>query len=130
MSKQISKSSNLLDKFWTKEGAIITAFTIYVVVMHTVFPKTMLLIYGTELWEHVDHALKIISNLVSFHERSLGRNLVFNTIRCMSNEVNNHFTFQDRLSDFAYLGRFYGVWLMTWYFQGKRPFFFKYPKVY
>ena len=69
------------------------AFTVYVVAWHTVYPKIMLLMYSTEFWNNIDHAIKIIGNLVAFHERSLMRNLTFNTVRCMSDEVNNHLTF-------------------------------------
>lgn len=69
------------------------AFTVYVVGWHTVYPRVMLLMYSTQLWGNIDHAIKIISNLVAFHERSLIRNLMFNSVRCMSDEVTNHLTF-------------------------------------
>jgi hypothetical protein len=88
--------------------------------------------YSTELWSNIDHAFKIMTNLVAFHERSLLRNIVFNTIRCMSDEVNNHITFEDRLSDTHYLARLLGVWAMTWFFQAviTRNFFLKRPTLY
>lgn len=92
----------------------------------------MLLMYSTELWNNIDHAIKIISNLVAFHERSLLRNIVFNSIRCMSDDLDNHITFEVRLSDTKYLSRLLGVWAMTWYFQAviTRNFFLKRPTLY
>ena len=69
-----------LARFISKETTIVVLFALYVVVWHTYVPRTMLVIYGTELWENIDHCLKIIANLVSFQERSLARNLIFNTI--------------------------------------------------
>ena len=91
--KETPKEESVVDKYLTDDNVILAVFAAFVVGWHTVYPRLMLLIYGTEFFEWVDHLIKIISNLVAFHDRSLIRNLVFNTIRCMSNEVNNHLVF-------------------------------------
>lgn len=84
---------SLVDRYLTDDNVIMVLFALFVTGVHTVYPRLMLLMYGTEFFEWVDHLIKIISNLVAFHDRSLTRNLVFNTIRCMGNEVNNHIVF-------------------------------------
>ena len=77
----------------TPDNILIAAFTAVVVAFHTMYPRLLLLVYYSEQWVHVDHVFKVISNLVAFHDRSLLRNLVFNTIRCMSDDVNSHVIF-------------------------------------
>ena len=84
---------SVVDRYLTDDNVIMVVFAVFVTGVHTVYPRLMLLMYGTEFFEWVDHLIKIISNLVAFHDRSLTRNLVFNTIRCMGNEVNNHIVF-------------------------------------
>jgi hypothetical protein len=84
---------SVVDRYLTDDNVIMVLFALFVTGVHTVYPRLMLLMYGTEFFEWVDHLIKIISNLVAFHDRSLTRNLVFNTIRCMGNEVNNHIVF-------------------------------------
>ena len=84
---------SVVDRYLTDDNVIMVLFALFVTGVHTVYPRLMLLMYGTEFFEWVDHLIKIISNLVAFHDRSLTRNLVFNTIRCMGNEVNNHILF-------------------------------------
>lgn len=49
----------------------------------------MSMIYSTETWHMFDHLCRILLNFFVYHEvnRSLFRNLVFNTLRCMPEEV-------------------------------------------
>ena len=110
------KPKPLWSKFCTKENALVALFTVCLVLLHTLYAKYMLLVFNTELWENIDHAIRIVSNLVLFHERPLVRNMVFNTFRCMANEVDAFYFFADQRSFFIYTGRLAGVQLMTWYF--------------
>lgn len=80
----------------SKEFAIVATFTLYITVLHTIYPKVMLIAYGSETAVWLDHGLKVVANLVSHHDRSLLRNIVFNSVRCMSDDVDNFVTFGDR----------------------------------
>lgn len=91
--KETPKDLSVVDRYLTDDNVIMIIFAAFLVGWHTVYPRLMLLLYNTEFFEWVDHLIKIISNLVAFHDRSLTRNLVFNTIRCMGNEVNNNIVF-------------------------------------
>ena len=52
------------------------------------YPKLMDMVYDTEHFHFFDHVIKVLLNYFSYWhvERSLLRNLVFNTLRCMPDE--------------------------------------------
>ena len=123
---------DLAAKYATEDNFLVALFTAAVVALHTVYPRLMLLIYGTETWSYLDHAAKIITNLVAFHERPLMRNMIFNTIRCMSDETTDHIVYNEHLATFNRFSRLIGIWFMTWYFQKivTRRFFLQRPQLY
>jgi hypothetical protein len=57
----------------------------------SVYSKLMFTIYCFSAYEHWDHFMKITTNQKSHHERSLLRNICFNLVRCMANEVFREF---------------------------------------
>ncbi len=63
----------------------------------SVYYKLMFLFYLLEAYEYFDHFIRIVANQKSYKERGLARNLVFNLIRTMFNEVFRHYILQDHL---------------------------------
>ena len=52
-----------------------------------VYQKLTFAVLCLDAYEHFDHFVKIANNVRSYKPRSLPRNLLFNTWRCMGNEV-------------------------------------------
>ena len=52
------------------------------------YSKLMLRIYSTESWHFFDHVMKVLLNYFNYWnvDRSLLRNIIFNTLRCMPDE--------------------------------------------
>ena len=126
------KEVSVLENYLTPGNIFLAIFTAFVVVLHTVYPRLLLLMYYSEPWGHIDHVFKVIANLVAHHDRSLLRNLVFNTIRCMTDDANGHVIFSSTPSCCDATLKVVGIWLLTWYFQKvvTRKFFLDHPKVY
>jgi len=120
-----------LKKYQTDENLILAVICAAFVVWSTVYPKLMLLIYSTEFWANTDHFIKVLVNLVAFHERPLMRNLVFNSIRTLSDEANCYYVFGDRDDQGRFL-RLILVWVFTWYLQKHvgRQYFLDRPLMY
>lgn len=115
-----------------REMCLVAAFTIFAAAIHILYPQQLLAFYSTELWENTDHMLRVIANLVAFHDRSVVRNMAFNTVRCMANETDGYLLFDDSKTFLLYLGRVLGVWVMTGFFQLRvgKQWFLDHPRLY
>ena len=73
------------------------------------------MIYSTEQWHFFDHFMKIMMNQLNFPnvQRSLLRNLIFNTLRCMPEEVYFYYCLGDVTPDDMIIFRLACVWLIT-----------------
>ena len=73
----------------SRENAELVIFTCFVMWVGCTYQKFMFLVYSTEQWHLFDHLVKVMMNFFNYHdvERSLTRNLIFNTLRCMPEEV-------------------------------------------
>ena len=75
----------------------------------------MSMIYSTESWHMFDHLCRVMMNYFAYHDvnRSLLRNIVFNTLRCMSEEVVFYFVYGtvDPWSILTF--RIVSIWLLT-----------------
>ena len=79
----------------------------------------MNLVYNTEAWHFFDHAVRVMINFYSFHDvrRSLLRNLIFNTLRCMPEEFIFYALYGDVDPVPVLVFRIASVWTLTIFVQ-------------
>lgn len=92
-------------------------FATLLALWQSVYYKLMFSLFCLDAYEHYDHFMKIMTNQKSHHERSLLRNLVFNLIRCMANELFRHYVMEMPFADEVIITRVALVIGMTVFVQ-------------
>mmetsp|Transcript_40009 Transcript_40009/g.52378 ORF Transcript_40009/g.52378 Transcript_40009/m.52378 type:complete len:147 (+) Transcript_40009:168-608(+) len=94
---------------------LLFAFTCLVMWAGCTYQKLFCMIYCTEQWHFFDHVMKVLMNHFNYShvERSLGRNLIFNTLRCMPEELIAYIVFGRVEPTEVLLFRLCSIWLLT-----------------
>ena len=79
----------------------------------TVYSKLMFSLYCLQNYEHFDHLTRVLNNKRVYQDRSLPRNLVFNCIRCFSNEAAGYFLMGKGIPTELLMERLLVIILMT-----------------
>ena len=61
-------------------------FATMLIAVYTTYQKLCALIFCTEGWHLLDHFMRILTNRISHHPRSLERSMCFNFVRCFFDE--------------------------------------------
>lgn len=77
------------------DNLLLFLYTCFVMWFGCTYQKLSCMMYCTEQWHFFDHTFKVLGNHFTYYnvERSLGRQLVFNTLRCMPEEVIMYLTY-------------------------------------
>ena len=94
-AEKSSSSQESLYPLLSVDNLLVLLYTCFVIWFGCTYQKLMNTIYSTEQWHFFDHCVKIMGNYFGYHklERSLVRNLIFNTIRCMPEELIMYLTY-------------------------------------
>ena len=97
------------------DNLLLLGFTCFVMWVGCTYQKLMCMVYCTEQWHFFDHVMKVLMNYFNYYsvDRSLGRNLVFNTIRCMPEELITYMVYGRVDPPEVLVFRLCSIWVLT-----------------
>ena len=101
------------------DNVLLFLFTCMVMYVGCTYQKLMNLVYSTEQWHFFDHVIKVYINYFNFPkiERDLFRNLIFNTVRCMPEELIMYIVYGTVPSNELIAFRLISIWILTIFVQ-------------
>ena len=99
----------------SEDNLLLFLWVCVVIWFNCTYQKFALSVYSTESFHFFDHVIKILLNYFNFWhlERSLPRNIIFNTLRCMPDEFIVYAVHGNIDSLDLMLYRLVSVWVLT-----------------
>ena len=97
------------------DNFMLLLFACGMILLGSTYQKLMISVYSTESWHFFEHIMKVLMNHFGHHklDRSLPRDLFFNTVRCMPEELIFYIVNGDCPSTELIMFRLWSIWLLT-----------------